>query len=139
VTGPTGSGATVLQSAFGEVTVDTSTTSNVFVDLITVPITTTGAILFLASSFAASPTGAAVAADFRLTLDGVPLRGAGLFMNTGQPESGAIDYRATGLAPGAHTVKLQWRSNSALLGVQIRPVTAPNTEHASLYVQEQTV
>jgi hypothetical protein len=110
------------------------------VDLISVPITTAGGSkLFISASFAATPTGAAVAGDFQLTLDGTPLSGAGLFMNVSQPESGAIVFEATGLGAGAHTVALQWRSGSALLGIRIRPVTAPGTEHASLYVQEQTV
>jgi hypothetical protein len=141
VTGPTGSGATFVQSQFDSVDADTNTNSTVFTDLLSAPITTTiGSFLFV--SFTASPSSVlgAFAGDFRLVIDGTPVAGAAVFLPaTDQPESAAIVWRQSGVGAGAHTVVVQWRVTSALRTIQIRPVTAPNNEHGSLYVAETTV
>jgi hypothetical protein len=141
VTGPTGaagSGA-IVKTNFGEVAADTSTTSTAFVDLISLPIVTTvGGVLLVWASFAGSPVAAAVSGLFRVTLDGVPIRAGGIFMNNNNPQDGAIVLRIPGVGLGAHTVALQWRTSTALLGIQIRPVAAPNSEHGSLLVAESS-
>lgn len=48
----------------------------------------------------------------------------------------ALLYRKTGLAVGAHTVLLQWRTSANT--ARCRPTTTVN-EHASLRIQEVTV
>jgi hypothetical protein len=140
VTGPTGAaGGAYIKSQGAELAVDSSTSSTAFADLVSVPITTTtGQVLLVWASFSASPVAVADAALFRITLDGVAQAGAGITMNVNNPESGAITLRISGVALGAHTLVLQWRSSNPGFGVQIRPVTSPSSEHASLVVAETT-
>jgi hypothetical protein len=131
-----------VQTLFTEIAANTSTGSAVFVDLLTlVPVVTAGNRLVIHTTFAASVSLVSPAtAFFRLTLDGVALRGAGMDLTVlAEPECGAIVYRTGALAAGAHTVKLQWRGSVLALGLQIRPVTVPDGEHGSLYIEEVSV
>jgi len=134
-----------VKSAFDEVQVDTQVASGVFVDLLTVNISTGAGFLLIDTSFspALGPTpGGVFAANvyFRILLDGVAERGAavGPFTAPGtisEPQAGAITLRRP-VAPGPHTVKLQWRTTVGLT-MFIRPVGAGvDKEHASLLVEE---
>lgn len=138
-TGPTGpAGGVIVQAGFTEVAADTSTSSNVFVDLLTLPITTAGASrLMIHATFAATVSIALGTAFFRITVDGAAVRGCGnQLVALLEPQSGALVVRTGLLAAGPHTVRLQWRVSSVVSVLQIRPVAAPDSEHGSLFVAE---
>lgn len=123
------------KNVYTEVAVDTSTPSVVFVDLLTAPVITTGGgPLLVTFTASASATLAGAQVSFRILVDGAASRGSGLVASAaGIPSSTALLAKIP-LAAGPHTVKIQWRVS--LGTVQIRPVTAPDNEHGSLYVQE---
>lgn len=129
---------TLLQTTFVEQTTDTTTTSAAFVTLLTQSITIqTGSILLLEVSISLSNTTANVNMDIQITIDGTPARGAGsrsIAVNI--PTCMGVVYRKTGLAVGAHTVLVQWRTSAGT--ARCRPATTVN-EHASLRIQEVTV
>lgn len=129
---------TLLQTTFTEVTVDTTTGSGVFVDLISQVITiTAGSIILISFTASASNTSQNTTIDFQLMIDGVATRGTGMrTSSTTAPQGNAITYRKTGLAVGAHTIKIQWRTGGGT--ARVRPV-ATAIEHASLLCQEVTV
>lgn len=123
------------QSVFAEIAADATFTSATFVDVLTAAITTLGSTkLVINSSFALSNSSTNTTHHFRITVDGVAKRGCGVRYINAPGVAGAIALLVTGLAAGAHTVKLQARVDSGTL--RIRPVTAPDDEHASLVVQE---
>jgi hypothetical protein len=128
----------LLQTTFTEISVDTTTTNAGFVDLLTQVITiVAGSILLITFTGSASHSANNNTIDFQLVIDTVPVRGTTMRIptaNTGQ--SSSIVYRRTGLAVGAHTIKIQWRTPAAT--ARIRPV-ATLVEHASLLCQEVTV
>lgn len=127
----------IEQTGFAEQAVDTSTVSIVFVDLLTVAITARGGTrLEILATFSASIAVLAGQGLFRLLLDAGALRGAGFPLATlDQPNSGAIVQRSVVVAAGVRTVKLQWRTTVGST-LQVRPVAAPNDEHAALFVKE---
>jgi hypothetical protein len=132
--------STLKQTAFAEIAVDTTTTSTSFVDLLTISFTITASSIVLIS-FTASVSNTPSSTrnqDFRITIDGVAKRGARAICTTGSSATcAAIVLRVTGLAAGARSIKVQWKTSAST--AQIRPVAAPDTEHASLLVQEVTV
>jgi hypothetical protein len=129
---------TLLQTTFTEQVADTTTTSAAFVTLLTQSITIqTGSILLLDVTVSFSDTTANANVDIQLVIDGTAARGAGsrsIAVNT--PTCMGIVYRKTGLAVGAHTILVQWRTSAGT--ARCRPTTTVN-EHASLRVQEVTV
>ena len=123
------------QTVFAEISADTSITSATFVDVLSASVTTLGGTkLIVTASFAISNTGANTTHHFRIVVDGVAKRGAGIRYTNTPGATGGIAIVVVGVAAGAHTVKLQARVDSGTL--RIRPVTAPDDEHASLVVQE---
>jgi hypothetical protein len=125
------------QSAMTEVTVDTTTASQVFVALLSLSITTRpNAVVLIHFSFAAS-NNANHGVAFSLQVDGVTRRGAALnaVSTNANAGGGAIVYRVSGLAAGAHTIAVQWRTIAGGMA-QIRPATQPDLEHAVLMVEE---
>jgi len=132
-TGPTGPNPVL----FAQVTADTTIASGgAFADLLTININTTAPAIRILASFSNDTTLTVVSPTFfRITLDGVALRGAASATLLDQLQSGAIDLRAA-VAPGAHVVKLQWRTTGILNTARIRPVTNPDGEHASLMVEQ---
>lgn len=74
---------------------------------------------------------------FRLRIDGVTKK----IMQTGSSvrasfaQSGALEHVESGLSAGSHTITVDWCVSSATTG-QIRPITSPNTEAATLVLQE---
>lgn len=123
------------QTVFAEVAADTSITSATFVDVLTAAITTLGGTkLLITCSFALSNSSANTTHHFRITVDGVAKRGAGVRYTNTPGAAGGIAIVVASVAAGAHTIKLQARVDSGTL--RIRPVTAPDDEHASLVVQE---
>lgn len=135
VYGPTGSGA-VVQTTFAELTVDTSPAPVAFNTLLSQALTlNAGTKLVIRFDASMSATSNNRDVFFRVLIDGVVKRGVGARLaNTGSAESVALSYVQSGLLAGAHTVVIQWRAPAGT--VQIRPVAAPDAEHASLICQE---
>lgn len=129
---------TLLQTTFVEQVADTTTASASFVTLLTQSITIqTGSILLIDASASISDTGGTSNIDIQITIDGTPARGCGTRTTaTNVPGALALVYRKTGLAAGAHTVLVQWRTSAGT--ARCRPTTTVN-EHASLRIQEVTV
>jgi len=131
----------LVQTAFTELTSDTTTTSTSFVDLLTITVTTGANAVILHFSVAANNSSifAQHQQYFRLLVDGAATRGCSMrSVNTNHAASGGIVYKTSVLTAGSHTFKIQWRTNSALATAQIRPASEP-TEHASLILEEVTV
>jgi hypothetical protein len=129
---------TLLQTAFSEITADTTTTSASFVDLLTVTLTTGANSLLIMAAANISNASANVNVQVRVTLDGVAQRGS---LTRSPSASGcqavAITLKRT-VSAGSHTIKVQWLTASST--AQCRPITAAvDKEHASLLVQEVTV
>ena len=115
-----------------------STSSTTFIDLLTVPIVTTGGNLEIWANASNSLTSPSRTTFFRITLDGVALDGASTFTTFSDvARTAAIVRKVTGVLAGAHTVKVQWRVDSGTS--QIRPVSQPDSESAGLLVNEVTV
>jgi hypothetical protein len=130
--------ATLLQSTFIEQASNTTTGSASFVTLLTQSITiSSGSILLFDITASLSNTAPNNNMDIQLVIDGTAARGAGMrSASANVPDSTGIVYRRTGLAVGAHTILLQWRTAGGT--AQCRPTTTAN-EHASLRIQEVTV
>jgi hypothetical protein len=130
--------ATLLQSTFTEQATNTTTGSAAFVTLLTQSITiSAGSVLLIEVSASISNTNPNINMDIQLNIDAAAVRGAGLRPSAAnQPNVASIVYRKTGLAAGAHTILLQWRT--ATNTAQCRPVATVN-EHASIMIQEVTV
>lgn len=122
-------------SDFAEATVDTTETSSTFVDLLTTTITTGASDILINASVSSSNASNNKVHDFRILIDAVVQRGFssshGSASLNGQG-SGIVLRRSVTAA--THTIKLQWQVSSGT--AQIRPVAAPDSEHASLYVEE---
>jgi len=131
-----------VQTAEVELSVDASSGQPTFQDLLSLTLALTGGNLLVWASFAASLAGLSVLPaeiDFRLTVDGTPQRGVGMFEEAGdEPETGSLLARITGLAAGSHVIALQWRVTNAQTA-QCRPFTQPGRESATLVAMETLV
>jgi hypothetical protein len=133
----TGSGGGgLLQTAEAHVTVDTTTTSHTFVDLLSVTLTTSGGALLINAGGAINNSNAGKAMQLRVTLNTVS-QGGVTVVNTG---ANAVSFGMAikvAAAAGSNTIALQWLTpaNTA----QCRPVTQADLESASLVVQEVSV
>ena len=130
---------TLIQTTFVEQVADKSTGSAAFVTLLTQAITIqAGSKLIVLTTMSASDTaGGGEQVDFQITIDGVAARGAGIHTRQANHAQGAaITIEKLGLAAGAHTVLLRWRTTGPT--ANIRP-TSTLVEHASLVLQEVTV
>jgi hypothetical protein len=75
---------------------------------------------------------------FRLIVDGVTRRGVGMTVSpANSPASVSMVARITGLAAGPRTVTIEWQVDAGT--GQVRPVLAPDTEHATLLIQRVTI
>jgi hypothetical protein len=129
--------ATLKQTLFAQITVDTTTTSAAFVDLLTQAITITAGSKVIINFTASANNSNVSLIQFQITIDGAAVRGASSRVSQNNTEvCCSIVYERLGLAAGAHTVKIQWRTTAGT--ARIRPV-ATVVEHASLILQEVTV
>ncbi len=133
----------IIQSVFTELTVDALfvVQDPVFMTLFSVPIITGGGDLeiFFTCGFSSPATGfVLLSGEFRLFIDSVLQRSTQCDMLFGNAAQVQLVFKATGLAPGLHTVDIEVAQDpvSVLAGVRIRPVTVPNGEHASLLIHE---
>lgn len=108
-------------------------------DWLSLSVTTTAnAILVVHFTTAASVSNANATIFFRLVINGVVRRGAGIRMAAANGPGGAtIAFRLTGVGAGTQRVVIQARV-SANTG-RVDPAGQPDAEHASLLVEEVTV
>lgn len=130
--------ASVLQSLHTEVTVDTTTTSTSFVDLLTITVNKKRAdsVLLIWANHGGDNSGANTQFG-RLTINGTAIYGFGYQVAGAKPNSGGCHERRTGLAAGNHTIKLQWRVDGGT--GRIRPITSPDFGFANLTIIEALV
>jgi len=138
-------GVALGQTAFTEVTADTTTTATVGspTNLLTINITPKDAAHFFTVHFTASGeninTGdeqVVFAVYYGLTGGQTRRRSTYIFSdNTGNESSGCtIVQRFAALGAGQHTVEIRWGTTGST--ARIRPVANPNYDHAALLVQE---
>jgi hypothetical protein len=142
-TGPTGPAASgpvgkVIQSVFTDLSIDKTTTSTIFVDLLSTTITTTtvnGMILINASFSIAHAYNNDI--YIRLLVDNVAKKGSiALPGNNGTTTlSAGIVHRQT-VSVGSHTIKLQWKSAGG--NIYCRPISRPEGEHCAVSILELT-
>lgn len=131
----------LVQTAFAELTSDTTTTSTSFVDLLTITVTTGANPVILHFSVSANNNSGFFQHQqyFQLLVDGSATRGCSMrSVNSNHAASGGLVYKTSALTAGSHTFKIQWRTDSGLATAQIRPASQPN-EHASFILEEVTV
>lgn len=130
--------AGLRQTLSSTVTTDTTTTSTTFVTLLSMSATAIGNNYFLINASGSISCGQAnILMGVRLTLDSVVLGGTQLRLplaNIGGVFS--LCFRVP-ITSGAHTIVIQWKtaSNTA----QCRPVSNPDSEFASIVIQEVTI
>lgn len=131
--GTTGLG-NFAQSAYISTTVDVTTASTTFVDMLVISLTTFGGKLVCLANVSSSNSSANVGNYFRITVDGTSY-GATAQRYTNVPAiTGAVIIETPALAAGVHSVNLQWRCSAGT--AQCRPVTQPDVEFGSLLVIE---
>lgn len=126
-----------MATSYATVTINKSTVSTTFADLLSAPITTAGGDLDVFFSASGNTTVTNLQTRFRLMVDGVAA-GCGCTTTSRDANSrqtAGIVRRVTGLSAGAHTVKIQWclgtvGSNS------IDVLANPDLAHGSLLVRE---
>lgn len=126
------------QSSFVEITANTTTTSLTFVNMLTVNIDLAiDGYLLLDFSCSVSNTSNNQTMFFRIQVDAVNTRGTAtrVASGAGNPQVVGLTYRTGLLAAGTKTVTVQWRTTGGT--VQVRPVAAPDQEHACLVVTPQ--
>jgi len=117
----------ILETRVG---VDTTTTSTVFVDLLSIVLTTDAGFLEIESTVASNSI--TVLSFIRVALDGVSVPDSETVQLVGDSSSSIL--KRVAVTAGTHTVSLQWRTT--ILGtLQVRPVTNPQ-EHATLLIRE---
>lgn len=125
-------------TVFAELAANTTTTSVAFVALgLSVSITIlAGSFVLIHFTVCGDNNTGNATVFFRVRVDGVVQRATAISqpLTANEASSGAIILRIAGLAVGAHTVDVQWRVSAGTGGV--RPVGNPDSDHASLYVQE---
>lgn len=133
------SASAAYPSAMNEVSgVDATTNSLVWVDLLSFTFTAIAADwLLIWASISASLSNGTATAQFRLMVNGVGLRCAEVRSTaTNNAEGCALCTRVAALL-GANTIKLQWQVSAAI--GQIRLLTAPSSEHATIVVKETSL
>ena len=130
------------QTIFKEISVDTTTTSLTFANLLSASIEISSSLNKLEVYFTSANTiagGSNAGCIFRLQIDGAYKRGTVSGGGTGASNSpgqtAALVYQTGSLSVGTHTVAIQWAVSTTVRTGQIRPVTTTN-EHASLIVKE---
>lgn len=128
--------STYKQSVFGDIAVDTTSTSTVWADLLSVSITTGANFILVRASASLSNSNSSKNMFLRLVIDGVAKRAALSRTSALDVAEGFSLCWRQAVTAAAHTVKLQWMTDSNT--IQCRPVTVPDQEHCSLLVEEVT-
>jgi hypothetical protein len=127
----------LVQSVEAVLTVDTGTNQTSFQDLLTITLTTQGTILIVMADASGKNTNNNVLSFIRITVDGNSYGGAQIISAGGIGSSASICRRISGLTPGSHTIKLQYRA--AANTININPVTLPDQDGAHLVVIDSNV
>jgi hypothetical protein len=130
--------ASILQSLHTEITVDTTTTSTAFVDLLTITVNKIRAdsVLLIWANHGGDNSGANYQFG-QLTIGGTAIYGFGYAVANVKPGNGGCHERRTGLPAGNVEVKLRWRVDGGT--GRIRPVTSPDFGFANLTIIEALV
>lgn len=128
--------APTIQTTFDEISVNTTTTSTTFVDLLTRVISTgaNNVLIHFSAGFSAADQETVF---FRVTIDGVAQRGAAQTVRNGLRQGSVAIVLKRAVTAASHTIKIQWRVTAGTGSVQ--PVLSPDAEHASLLISEVTV
>ena len=128
---------TLLQTSYAEITVDTTVAvATGWADLLSVTLTTRAGSVLVHFTACGDNTNNAKISSYRLDIDGVVVKGVAEGVSPNIPGAVAIIHKAT-VTAASHTIKVQWSASANTS--RIRPVTNPNTDHASLLVQEVSV
>jgi hypothetical protein len=135
--------ALLLPTFETEISVNTShgVAQDAWETLMSLPVTTTGGRVWIHFDVSVGDPGGTLPnlAMFRILVDGGVLANGGgscLLTVAQMSQSVALSKRTAALVAGAHTVSVEWRSSSASGALRIAPSGFPDSEHASLYVQE---
>ncbi len=133
-------GPSLIQTNFTDLAVNATTTAASFAapsTLLTTTITklAPASKLIVHFSVGTSNTNNGRQMFFRVVVDGVAQRAVGVDCpNSGLPQSASIVTSVIGVGVGSRTILIEWYV-SANTG-QVRPVAAPDAEHASMLVEE---
>lgn len=137
--GPLAGTAGLLQTKGAKVTTDKTTTSLTFVELMSLPITTvanSALMIQFAGNFTQSQNNGVIATE--IDVDGTQhAAGEVVHGGSGAGSPHGLVARVTGLAAGAHTVKVNWKVQAST--GRCRPVTEVDKESASVLVWETSV
>jgi hypothetical protein len=125
----------LVQAVYVPLTVDASTTSTTYVNLLSSTINTIGGDLIVMFSANAANSNANRSMYWQIVVDGVVVEQAGSFITTAGYSSGiTMLVKVPGTGMKQRTVALQWcvSNNTG----NIRPVTAPNDESAEMIIFE---
>ena len=123
-------GGVLRQQKNVAITADTSTSSKVFEDLLTINMTTGANNLTVMFSAAVVGGSQGHHTDFRLMIDGVPKHGG----RAGKtPGVGSLSWVGP-VTAAEHVIKIQWKVTGSTS--RIRPVSEPDTEHAQVVIYE---
>ncbi|MHC4618503.1 MAG: hypothetical protein ACYTEQ_12210 [Planctomycetota bacterium] len=133
--------AGLIQTAYNEITVNTTTTSIAYVPFLSQSITTNGSSRVVVTfSASASATVKDFYISFRLKEDTVVVKGSqARIVDNGISAAFSIVDRTGVLSAASHTFLVEWLVENAGTTGQVRPVAAPDTEHASLLLEEVIV
>jgi hypothetical protein len=134
--GSAGAGG-LIGTGYIKKTTDGSTTSTSWVDLLSLTYVSEGFDLDIWAALNVSISELATAYA-RITVDSVAQSGGAVYTDA-NPGSISLLARVTGLAAGTHTIKLQWKSSNSERSVRCRPSSVPDSESASLLVNEVSV
>jgi hypothetical protein len=132
-----GDGGGLYQTKFAGLVVDTSMSSSSFANLLTFTLTKKRSVSNIKVSATCGFKGStsSLVASFRLVVDGVVQCGCsqGIEQDNGTGVA-ALSTLVSGLGPGTYTITLQWKRSTGTLS--INPVTALDSQHASLFAEE---
>lgn len=131
----------ILQTAFTEITVNTSTSATTYSgSLLSLSVTTGANSVILYLSVSCGNSAATQWTEFQLLQDGVAKRGIAVFStSSGNGNSGELIYKTSPLTAGAHTFTVQWHIGTFAGGTgTVNPATLV-VDHATLYLEEVTV
>lgn len=126
----------VLQTVQNEITVNQTTTSGAFTNLITQSITTGANFLIVTFDVTTSNNSGTAQNFFRIRVDGVTERAGGCRMAAANTAQGVSLSARVPVTAGTHSVTVDWYRSAGT--AQIRPVAAPDSEGGSLIIWEVT-
>lgn len=134
----TSGSAGLIQTVNTRLPVDAIKTTPVFSTLLLINANTGANPVIMSATFGLGSVNPIDAGALRLVVDGTPVAGTNQAAGSSFLGSAAVSFKTAPLVAGAHTFSVEW----ALVGgisFQIRPVTFPDREHASLTIFEVAI